>query len=267
MIPEIERRSRRSQAQRQYGQPRCPAGRPDGALEGQMAGEREQGRCGAEGGDRIGRRFAEAARQNGVDRPGEGAAQCQQVAQRVAVGEVQPAAEGQQRHAREAQGGAGQMRPAQTFARQRRGEQHDQQRPEIVDEVGFGRWRELKGGEIEGVVAEQAADPQQPDARRPADQSGPPHAARKRAHDADRGADREGHGDHLEGRDRAGQHREEGERTPQGNGDQARRHGLAPDAGVGRHRRRIENEAAIVERMRRTLFASTMRLQRSLDVR
>ena len=54
------------------------------------------------------------------------------------------------------------MRPAQAFAGKRRRQQHDQQRPQIVHEIGLGRRGELQGGEIERVVAEQAADAQQP---------------------------------------------------------------------------------------------------------
>ena len=57
--------------------------------------------------------------------------------------------------------------PATWAARRRspgrkRREQHDQQRPEIADEARLRRRREAQGREVEGVVAEQPADPERP---------------------------------------------------------------------------------------------------------
>ena len=58
---------------------------------------------------------------------------------------------------------AGDVVPAELFARQQGREHDDQQRPEIVDEAGFDGRRVAQGDEVGGVVAEQAADAEQPD--------------------------------------------------------------------------------------------------------
>ena len=54
----------------------------------------------------------------------------------------------------------------QPLAGQQRREQHDQQRPEIIQQARFGRRREAQREEIQRVIAEQAADARRP--RRPA---------------------------------------------------------------------------------------------------
>jgi len=110
------------------------------------------------------------------------------------------------------------MRPSQPLAGQRCRQQHDEQGPEIVDQIGLGRRRQLQGGKIKGVVTEQAGHAQQPNARRPVHESGPADATEQGAHDADDGTDRERHGNHLERRNGAGRYRERRQRTPQGNG-------------------------------------------------
>ena len=168
MVPQIERGAGRAEAERQHGEPCRGRGRPHRVLEQQVAAQRQRGRCRAERRDGVGRRLAEAARQHRIERPGESAAERQRIAQRVGAGEVHAATEGQQHDAGETQQRAREMRPAQALAGERRRQQHDQERPQIVDEIGFGRRGKLQGGEVERVVAEQAADAQQPDARRPA---------------------------------------------------------------------------------------------------
>ena len=50
----------------------------------------------------------------------------------------------------------------QPLARQQRREQHDQQRPEIIQQPGFRRRRETQREEIQRVIAEQAADADDP---------------------------------------------------------------------------------------------------------
>ena len=249
MVPEIERGARRAEAERQHGEPRRGRGRPHRLLEQQVAAAATAcGRCRAERGDGIGRRLAEAARQHRIERPGESAAQRQRIAQRVGAGEVHAATEGQQHDAGETQQCAREMRPAQALAGERRRQQHDQQRPQIVYEIGFGGRSKLQRGEVECVVAEQAADAQQPDAHWPSDQSPPADAARERAHDADSGTDGERHGNHLERRDRTGRYRQRRQRAPQRDGGESRGH-RAASVDVGNcHCRRIENAAAPVER-------------------
>ena len=57
------------------------------------------------------------------------------------------------------------MRRSRSPGKQR-GEQHDQQRPEIIEQPGFGRRREAQRQEIQRVIAEQAADADDPGHRR-----------------------------------------------------------------------------------------------------
>ena len=64
--------------------------------------------------------------------------------------------------ARKAEERARHVGGAQALARQERREQHDQERPEIGDEARLRRRREAQGREVEGVVAEQPADPERP---------------------------------------------------------------------------------------------------------
>ena len=248
MVPQIERGAGRAEAERQHGEPRRRRGRPHRVLEQQVAAERQRGRYSAERRDGVGRRLAEAARQHRIERPGESAAERQCVAQRIGAGEVHAAAEGQQHHAGETQQRAQKMRPAQALAGERRRQQHDQERPEIVDEIGLGRRRELQGGEVERVIAEQAADAQQPHAWRPSHQARPADAAGARAHDADRGTDGERHGNHLERRNGPGRYRQRRQRAPQRDGTEARGHRAASVDSDNCHCRRIENAAALVER-------------------
>jgi hypothetical protein len=140
------------------------------------------------------------------------------------------------------------MLPAQALAGERRRQQHDQERPQIVNEIGLGGRGELQGGEVERVIAEQAADAQQPHPRRPTHKPGPADAAGERAHDADRGADCERHGNHLERWNRTGRHRQRRQCAPQRDGGKARGHRAASVDIDNCHCRRIENAAAVVER-------------------
>ena len=93
------------------------------------------------------------------------------------------------------------------LARQQAGEQHDQERPEIIDQSGFGRRRQPQRGEIERMIAEQAADTERPDRRRL-----PQHAPGARSRQPDESkqtADGEGHRQKLERRHAARQHGQE----------------------------------------------------------
>ena len=132
----------------------------------------------------------------------------------------------------EAQQRAHQMRPAQPLAGQRRGQQHDQQRPEIVDQVRLGRRRELERGEIERVVAEQAADAEQPDRRRPAQQVAPGQRRAARARTMPIAAPMaKVMATIWKGGIGPARHRQGRERAPQRDGAEARRHRPAPLGG------------------------------------
>jgi hypothetical protein len=110
----------------------------------------------------------------------------------------------------------------QPLAGQQRGEQHDQQRPEIVQQAGFRRRCEAQREEIQRVIAEQAADADDPgDQRLPEriEGGGPEQEARE----GDQSADRKRHGGELErgdlsGRDR--QHRQQRPHQDRGQSDQ-----------------------------------------------
>ena len=80
---------------------------------------------------------------------------------------------------------------------QHRRKQHDQQRPEIVQKAGFGRRREAQREEIQRVIAEQPADPDDPRQRRLPQRTNrirPPDPGQR----SDQRADRERHRGQLE---------------------------------------------------------------------
>ena len=118
----------------------------------------------------------------------------------------------QRRGAGKAQRRADDMARAQPLARQQRREQHDQQRPEICDEARFGGRRAAQRGEIERVIAEQAADPDEPD--RPGLGEGGEAPARGRVDQPEGAADGEGQRRQLERRNRAGGGGEQRQHAP-----------------------------------------------------
>src|SRR5690606_31906169 len=67
-----------------------------------------------------------------------------------------------QRRAGEAEKGARDMMPAKALSRHEGGAQHDQQRPQIGDEACLDRRGVSDRREIEEVIAEEAADPDEP---------------------------------------------------------------------------------------------------------
>ena len=91
----------------------------------------------------------------------------------------------------------------EAFARQQRGEHHDQKRPEIVDEAGLRRRRVPQRHEIQRVVAEQPADTDQPGERRLA-QRRQPFTAHEGRDGADTGANGKGDRGQLEWRHASG---------------------------------------------------------------
>ena len=58
------------------------------------------------------------------------------------------------------------MVPAQLFAWQQGRKQHDQQRPEVVDQARFDGRRVAQRKEVQEMVAEEATDAQGPDRQR-----------------------------------------------------------------------------------------------------
>jgi hypothetical protein len=112
----------------------------------------------------------------------------------------------------------------QAFARQQRRKQHDQQRPEIIKQACFGRRREAQRQEIQGVVSEQPADPDDPCKRwlpQCADGIRPPDPC-QRSHQR---ADRERHRGQLKCRNFPGsdrQHRQQRPHQDRGQADQRR---------------------------------------------
>ncbi len=76
------------------------------------------------------------------------------MAEREAATRAREAAGDQQRRCREPDQRADEMAQLQAAAGQQRREEHDQQRPEIMDQVGLGRRRRLDRGVVERRVAE-----------------------------------------------------------------------------------------------------------------
>jgi hypothetical protein len=111
------------------------------------------------------------------------------------------------------------MQPQSLVGEQRR-QQHDEQRPEIVEETGFRRGRQPQRGKIQRMVAEEAADPEPPDLGRLPQRrrsAGP----QQPAHGADAAADREGEGRQLKWRHAAGRDRQQRQERPHQNGGEA----------------------------------------------
>jgi hypothetical protein len=101
----------------------------------------------------------------------------------------------------------------QALAGQERGEQHDQQRPEIVQESGFRRRRETQREKIQRVIAEQPADADDPRHKRLL-QCAEGGWAKQEARESDHRANRKGHGGELERRDFSGRNRQHREQRP-----------------------------------------------------
>ncbi len=109
------------------------------------------------------------------------------------------------------------MLPFELLARQESGEGDEEQRPQIGDEAHLDRRRRADRGEINEMIAEQAADPQGPDApvaRHPRKHARPERPGRE----PDQPADQEGHGGELERRHAARRRREGGQHRPHDDG-------------------------------------------------
>ena len=84
-----------------------------------------------------------------------------------AISRTQPRAHGYRRASSQyprhrTQQGADDVVRRQAFAGQQRRKQHNQQRPEIIQQASFGRRREAQRQEIQRMISEQATDPDDP---------------------------------------------------------------------------------------------------------
>ena len=105
------------------------------------------------------------------------------------------------------------MARPQLVTGQERGEDHDEQGPEIVNEVGLGRGRELERREIQHRVANRSEEAKQKEEGRRADEREPP--LRERSEEPHRSANEKRHGGELQWRHRTGGRGQQGEQGPQ----------------------------------------------------
>jgi len=107
------------------------------------------------------------------------------------------------------------MARAQPLARLRSREKYDQQRPEIGDQARLGGRRAAQGGEIERMIAEESADPDEPD-RPGLEERGEP-AAQGGVNKAATAPNRKCQRRQFEGRNLARRRRQQRQRRPQKN--------------------------------------------------
>ena len=166
-----------------------------------------------EAGDRVGRHRLELARHHRIGRPHKGGDEgCGQA--RYLAGRKARAIAGEQQHgAGKPEQRADDMMRRQSLARQQRGEQHDQQRPEIIQQTRFRRRREAQREEIQRVIAEQAADADDPGDQRllQGTKGGGPE---QETGECDQRADRKCHRGKLECRDLSGRDRQHRQQRP-----------------------------------------------------
>ena len=219
-VPGVERDPDRPDAEPEHREPLRRALRPMRLLERQMEDRRERRGRETEARDRIGRHRGEAARRDRIDRPGERRDERRRKPRQIVLREADAAApEEQHRRAGERDQRTGDVMPFQLLARQQRREQHDEQRPGIVDELRLRRRREPQREKEQRVIAEQSADAERPDLPRlPREllpqqrhRAGTQHEARG----TERAADRKRHRGELERRHGSRRHGEQREQRPQ----------------------------------------------------
>ena len=150
---------------------RCRAPRPQAIGRDSPATASARTACGdrgqrrrreAESRDRVARHIGKAAREHRIDRPREGRHEGRRKSGQIAPVNVMPRPANSRAVPAERDQRARDVMHAQAFARQQRGEQHDQHRPEIADKLRLGRRRKPQRQEIERVIAEQPADTERP---------------------------------------------------------------------------------------------------------
>ena len=166
-VPCVERGTDRTDAERNDRQPLCRGFRPDRHLDRQMDRGGEQRGCKTEAGHRIGRHRLQLARHHRICRPYEGGDKRRGQAGDLLPFEMHGCIAGKQQHrAGKPEQRADDVMGFKPLARQQRREQHDQQRPEIIQQPGFRRRRQPQRQEIQRVIAEQSADADDPHDRR-----------------------------------------------------------------------------------------------------
>src|SRR5579862_5833581 len=129
-----------------------------------MGDRGEEGRRQAKAGDRFRWRLFETPRGDRIDGPDKGAAERQTIAAPGGAGEQRAIGFAYEKRgdAGETERRANDMTRAEALARLHGREEDDQQRPEIGYETRLGRRRAPERGEIECVIAEESADPDDP---------------------------------------------------------------------------------------------------------
>ena len=122
----------------------------------------EQRRRRAKPRHRVGRHRFEPARGHRIGRPHKGRDERRDQAGHLAGGDAAGVACEQEHRAGQSEHSANNVMRRQPFAGQQRGEQHDQKRPQIIQQAGFGGRRKAQRQEIQCVIAEQAADADDP---------------------------------------------------------------------------------------------------------
>ncbi len=156
-VPEKERGAERAESG-ERDQHQVATGQGNGRLEDRMTGQREDARDEAEQAHRRGRKMGDATRQQRIARPDEGRSGSGEVAPGEASGEAATADDRQRRADEADQRRADVHRPQREPGQEHRRQHDDEQRPQIVDEVGLERRRVAQGDEEQEVEAEQAVD-------------------------------------------------------------------------------------------------------------
>jgi hypothetical protein len=166
-IPGVKRKPDRPDPEPSGGKPFAHAGRPHRLLEGNMADRRKHRRDEAECRDDVGRHVGEPARKHRIGGPDDRRHERRRKTRRVGLAEPElGAAADEHGRADQSEQRAHDVMEPQPLLRQQAGEQHDQQRPKIVDEPGFGRRRKPQRREVKRVIPEQAAHTERPYFRR-----------------------------------------------------------------------------------------------------
>jgi hypothetical protein len=162
-IPGTECGTHRADAERSDRQPLRRRIGPDRDFDEPMHHSGEQRGRQTEARHRVRRYRFELARHHRIGRPHKGRDKGREQSGQLARRETAAAIAGKQEHrAGEPQQGADDVVRRQPFAGQQRRKQHNQQRPAIIQQPGFRRRREAQRQEIQRVITEQPADPDDP---------------------------------------------------------------------------------------------------------
>ena len=146
-----------------------------------MHGRREQRRHQAEARHRIGRHRFELARHHRIGCPHERRDERRDQSGNLAGRETAPLLPANSNTVPASPSSAPMIWCGASRSPGNSGKHHDQQRPEIIQQPGFGRRREAQRQEIQRVISEQPADPDDPCQPAAAATRGPHPAARSRS--------------------------------------------------------------------------------------